>query len=530
MKAWRRAYVALMLTAVMALAIGCTTAVPATTAPAIATPSGHTVVLSDNGMTVTVEDPASVISGGALSLGFESVTNLDVSNPTADDESLQLSWITAMCAPGGKFRLSPQGAGWLLEVLTLQVAPSVTPGNGVICAGGPITLTVRLSLTRPIPVAAIQVSLPPDTSGAIPTDVPASPDVVAFPGDVLGLPVHTVASALDLIAHGATAGREIAVAGYWQMAGTISCPPWLDYASRAMPDCNPEYLADSDLHLRLGAQSAGPALRPVIDDEATDPLDALSNGTRRIVAVGHAGDPRAWGCVVNPVSRCLANFFIDRVVWVEGADAGTDVVPTVYLTRGTAPRLSPQAAVAAATTALPAGVLVTVVPTEAVWAPTIDPRVRGGVQGLIWIARAITGPVDSAGTAALDEVVIDDDSGKILQRLSVASPAEYRPATVVLSAGHGNGGTYDVELTDGTIILTGSTSNGAQAPVVLEAGDYRILAWAGHAPPSNPPASACSRNIHVSALEQVSFAASFGGLNLDSGPCTWDRVPTPTPY
>ena len=399
------------------------------------------------------------------------------------------------------------------------------------CASPVPGVTVAPTATK-APIPAATPAGTPGTSGASPLPAQPSPEVVAFPRELLGLPVQTVAAALDLIAHGGAAGREIAVAGYWQMAGAIPCPPWPDYASGAMPDCNPAYVADSDLHLRLGAQFAGPALRPVIGAEATDPLDALfglAEGARRIVVVGHTGDPRAWGCVFNPVSRCMANFILDRVVWVEGVDAGTAVVPSVYLAPGTKPRLSAQAAVATATTAFPAGTLVTVVPTQAVSAPTIDPRVRAGVQGFVWIARAITGPADSSGTAALDEVVIDDATGKIVQRLSVASSAEYQPATVVLSGGRGNGGTYDVKLADGTIILTGSTSNGAQAPAVLEPGDYRILAWAGNALPSNPPAGACTRDIHVHALEQVSFVASFGGPNYDSGPCTWDRVATPTP-
>ena len=124
---------------------------------------------------------------------------------------------------------------------------------------------------------------------------------------------------------------------------------------------------------------------------------------------------------------------------------------------------------------------------------------------------------------------MDDSTGLVSQRLSVASSADYQPATVVLSGGHGNGGTFDLELPDGTIILTGGTSGFGQAPAVLEAGNYRILAWAGNAPPSNPPAGACTRDIHVRALEHVSFVASFGGPTGDTGPCTWDRVPAPTP-
>jgi hypothetical protein len=226
----------------------------------------------------------------------------------------------------------------------------------------------------------------------------------------------------------------------------------------------------------------------------------------------------------------MGNFILDRVVWVEGRDAPSGIVPSVYIPPGDQPALSSQAAVDTAKAEFPSGTLLTVFPAQAISAPTIDPRISAQMQGFVWIARAITGPADSSGTAPLDEVVIDDATGQVVQRSSVASSADYQPASVVLSGGRGNGGTWDVELPDGTIILTGRTSASGQQPAVLESGDYRLLAWAGNAPPSNPPAGACTRDIHVHALEQLWYVASFGGQNYDKGPCTWDRVPVPTPH
>jgi len=342
----------------------------------------------------------------------------------------------------------------------------------------------------------------------------------------------------------------MAVAGYWNMPPfPLSCPGSPDYPNGAVPDCNPMYLADSDIHLgsysdptnpyslKTWNEATGPALRPVIDAEAEGAIETIWQGVsfesplrtqaRRIVVVGHAGDPRAWACVYTPKSECMTNFVLDRVVWVEGQDAAISLVPPSY-PRDRQPILSPEAAVAAATAEFGSGTLLTVLPIEAIWAPTIDPRVRAGVEGWVWIARAIVAPVDSAGTAPLEEVVLDDSTGSVVQRLSVSSSADYQPATLILNGGRGNGGTYDVALPDGTILLTGSTSAGANASAVLEMGDYRLLAWAGNAPPSNPPAGACVLDIHVRALEQVSYAASFGGPNYDKGPCTWDRVgPSP---
>ncbi len=465
--------------------------------------------------------------------------------------------------------------GWLLPRTVPPIAgPAGTPLPGATL--GPLPPTPAPTLPAGVPPTAGPANPLPTAGPAAPTAAPSfgpaespaptagapspspspspspNPAVVPFPADAFGLPVRNVASALDLVAHDGAAGREIAVAGYWNMPSfPYSCPPGPDYGTGAVPDCLLMYLADSDLHLGVYSNpsdpstltqwspATGPALRPVIDAEAEGTVEAIWAGVpfnapvriaaRRVVVVGHVGDPRAWACVYTPTSQCMANFVLDRVVWVEGQVSTATTVPPSY-PRKEPPTLSPEAAVELAKAAFPSGTVLTVLPIEAASAHTIDPRIRAGLSGFVWIARAIDGPADASGTAPLDEVVIDDSTGQVLQRMSVASSADYQPATVVLSGGRGNGGTFDVELPDGTVIMTGGTSGSAQAPAVLEAGDYRILAWAGNAPPSNPPAGACTRDIHVRALEHASFVASFGGPTYDTGPCTWDRVPAPTPY
>lgn len=456
---------------------------------------------------------------------------------------------------GGALLLPRVGPG-IGPVSVAPSAPTAAPVHASSATLAPLEPVATqpapaLPTSAPAPVPSAEPAVPSATSSASPSPSESlNPDEVAFPALAQGLPVQNVASAIELIARGAASGREIAVGGYWNMPGSpYPCPPGRDSASGAVPDCLLMYLADSDLHLGVYSSPTDPtslkewraatvpALRPVIDAEAEGTIEAIWHdvpfnsplriAARRVVVLGHAGDPRAWACVSTPVSQCAANFVLDRVVWVEGRRVAIAPVPPSY-PRKTSPALSPQAAVDVAGAAFSSATVLTVLPIEALLAPTIDPRIRAGVDGFVWIARAITGPADSSGTAPLDEVVISDSTGQVVQRLSVAAGANYQPATVVLSGGRGNGGTYDVELPDGTVILTGSTSNGAVQPAVLEAGDYRVLAWAGGATADNPPPGACTRDIHVHALQHVWLVASFGGPNYDSGPCTWDRVPPRT--
>jgi hypothetical protein len=486
--------------------------------------------------------------GGRLSFGFASISAAATTVVVLVVAVLVGAWLIPRGVPQVAGPVSSPAPA--ATAGPFQPTPPPTQAVSVPATAGPASNPApTLGPAKPTaaPATFPAESPAPETSSPSPSPSPLpNPAVVPFPAEALGLPVQNVASALDLIAHGGANGREIAVAGYWNMPGyPYSCMPYPDYGTGAAPDCLLMYLADSDLHLGTYSDPAdpnslkswgpptGPALQPVINQEVTGVVDAIFPGApydlplgtaaRRVVIAGHTGDPRAWACVFTPTSQCMGNFILDRVAWVEGRDAPSGVTPSVYIAPGDQPVLSSQAAVDTVQSEFPSGTLLTVFPTQAALAHTIDPRIRAGTTGLVWIARAISGPADASGTAPLDEVVIDDSTGQVLQRLSAASSADYQPATVVLSGGRGNGGTFDVELPDGTVILTGDTA-------VLEAGDYRILAWTGNAPPSNPPAGACTKDIHLHALEHASFVASFGGPTYDTGPCTWDRVPAPTPY
>ncbi len=132
------------------------------TAPPSPTPSAAssvaTLALTGDGAYVTFEDPTSVISSGTIvDEGFDFPNGVEVSNPSGDPGSLQLTWPSAMCAPGARFRISPEGAGWLLDAQALQVRPPGAPTGGPSCAGGQITIRIRLSLARPISAAQVRV-------------------------------------------------------------------------------------------------------------------------------------------------------------------------------------------------------------------------------------------------------------------------------------------------------------------------------------------------------------------------------------
>jgi hypothetical protein len=146
----------------------------------------------------------------------------------------------------------------------------------------------------------------------------------------------------------------------------------------------------------------------------------------------------------------------------------------------------------------------------------------------------MSGSAASDGTAPMQEVVIDDATGKTVLLLPVDPGAAYQPAILALEADlqgtsgyNGNTPFFSVESKAGGGIVSGTLGLFAKPPVV-DAGAYTLRAWLANFDLATPgPAhDGCQKDVQLESLATLGFTATFP----DKGHCSWDGNPFPTPF
>jgi hypothetical protein len=438
------------------------------------------------------------------------------------------------------------GYHWSMDPTDIEFADTTTE----VCDGLPSDVEKRaITSDRYCPWSAkvIAIESAPFSADASPTTATgspaASPTAVAIPTETaLGLPVRTVGEAIGIIASGGANGRAIAVGGFWADPGPISCPPSSEPSTGIEDFCNLRALMETDQHLGTSNGNSSSWVRPMPpfirpETPETTGLDAIwgdgqgSNGflrpNTRVVVIGHSDDPRLFGCVGASSSPCATAFVVDRIVAINGEPVDPASSSSQLKTAMTL-----DAAEVAANAAFPGDShLLTIVPLPASQAPAMDPRLDVGVDGIVWVARAVVGVPDDRGTAGVEEVVIDDATGLAVRDLRLAFSSDYRPGAVVVQTRVPNGrqpyqSFVGVLVSGGTRVLWGEPGL-----LVLDQGDHVLRAWRasvtdqqpGEPPESGTPREACTLELHVGALQRLSYTATWTG----TGPCSWRATPTP---
>ncbi len=323
------------------------------------------------------------------------------------------------------------------------------------------------------------VPTPAEASGSAPTTV-SSPDA-AVPRGVASLPVLSVAQAVALIAAGNLDGQTAAVAGYYY-AVIPSCPAPDRYIGPLESWCSFTAFTDRPEDARLcrpdgdnGTSCSRPtatSLTPFLVSETGGAIPfhegVLGGGFDPVplVLIGHAGDARQWRCTEQTQSACARAFVVDRVAWADGQAVPLTAPQTGDQATGRAvvPRLT--LAQAAADAGIGDGLL-TGAAFRAGDLATVDPRENLAGDGIVWLLRSLgpgTGP-----TRPLNEQIIDDTTGKLIETLPLALAAAYRPARLWQSAtvagldccGGQEFAFYRVVASDGMLLYDGMVSGGS---------------------------------------------------------------------
>ena len=277
---------------------------------------------------------------------------------------------------------------------------------------------------------------------------PSSDALAGFPTEILGLPVHSVSEAIALRDAGKLDGRAVAVAGYFvERAVALPCPAPMVRSPLTEPcTIGSSYLMETPEQVETIVRTGNS-----IDEGFREPESAhlapffqtlsesvdLWQGQPRdkplepkpVILIGHVGDPLEWFCPSSARNECMSDFVVDKMAWVDGSPV--DHKPIVYPQQT---HLSVGDARDLVINALPTGSTVVALgglepATEGV--ASIDPRVPAPAANA-WVARALVGAIDGSGTRALQQVVLDDTTGKVVDERPVATPAKDAPAAVFL--------------------------------------------------------------------------------------------------
>ena len=413
-------------------------------------------------------------------------------------------------------------------------------------------------------------SSPSAGTSASPARVSASPSATvppsagAFPSEVGGLPVISVARADELLRSGQLDGQAVAVAGYFDQF-TPSCPYPGRYIGPLEDWCRFVSFTDTRASAKLcqpeGAngvscsQPSGTNLSPWFMTETSgNAWSWVSGGATgdpaALVLIGHAGDARQWQCTAATHAECARAFVVDRVAWANGSD----VPPTAPETGGQdsgkviTPRMTLDQVAAAAG-------LGDDLATGAAFSKgdvaTIDPRWNFAGDDIVWLVRSLGQAAGAEGTGPRPETVwlVDDTTGKVIDSHPLKLDASYQPARLwQMATVHGLDccagdvlAFYRVSSDAGAAayegMVRGDESGGQDGttygggymstPLVLPAGSYSVAAWL--APYSvgvaGAPQGECSTRVTLRALDNV-------GLNADFPPnraCTFGPAPSPSP-
>lgn len=383
-----------------------------------------------------------------------------------------------------------------------------------------------------------------------------------FPTQVGGLPVITVARALDLLQGGKLDGRAVAVSGYYNEFDP-SCPYPGRYIGPLESWCRLVAFTDAAADAQIcepfgsnGTSCHGPAgmhLEPFfVSETGGDPWSRAGAGSgdpAALVLIGHAGDARRLQCLSATADACAAAFVVDRVAWADGEDVPLVAAETGDQQSGApiSPRLRLDQVAAAA------GVGNSVLAAGAFRVgdiATVDPRWNLAGDKIVWFLRS-AGPAGESGDEARTETVwlVDDTTGSVLTSQPATVDAAYHAAKLFRTATvHGlDCCTGDVtaldriEAADGTVayegLLSGSETGtqdtttfggtyGSQL-LVLPPGRYTVATWLATDDKgvAGTPYDACTTSIELAPAQLALLDADFPAGQA----CTARPAPVPTP-
>ncbi len=396
-------------------------------------------------------------------------------------------------------------------------------------------------------IRVVVVSTPsPDGTGPRPSGPPAtasagasSPVGAEFPSIVAGMPVVSVAQAVELLQRGDLDGRAVAVAGYFFQA-MPSCPAPMRYISPLEDWCRFVAFTDDAASATLcsyGSNSvscrppSGTHLAPFIVSETSGALPSASDGKPMPqVLIGHAGDARQWQCAADTQEACGRAFVVDRIAWANGHDVTLTALEPWDQTTGK--RLVPRLTMDQATAALDLGDhAVAAAAFRAGDISTVDPRWNLAGDDIVWIVRSIgDGDSSSDATRSVTVSLVDDASGNLVDAHDLALDATYRPArlwTIATTNGieccagdvypfygvrSGDGTTvHDGMVQGGTYGREDATTYGPGVPLVLSPGTYSDTVWLASLDRGviGPPTGACSTEVTLGELDDVMLEAVF---------------------
>ncbi len=395
-----------------------------------------------------------------------------------------------------------------------------------------------------------------------PSEGTVTPPDGTFPSEVAGLPVITVAQAVELLGSGKLDGQAVAVAGYYNEVA-LPCPFPNRYVGPLESWCRMVAFTDTRGAAQLCqpegsnggscSEPSGTYLAPFFMSETSGDAETWQNGTEPValVLISHAGDARQWQCTSAAQAECASAFVVDRIAWA----AGHDVPPAAPQTgdqqsgKTIAPRMT-LAQVAAA-----AGVgddLLTAAPFRAGDIATVDPRWNMAGDNVVWLVRSLASATGSDAPEARPETVwlVDDATGRVIDSHPLKLAGDYQPARLwQMATAHGVGccsndvsAFYRVESGDGTVVYEGLVSGGRSSgtdsttygganlsgpPLDLSAGSYSITAWLAPYDPgvTSTPRDECSTHVNLRPLDDVALNADYP-LNQA---CTFEPAPSPEP-
>jgi hypothetical protein len=461
----------------------------------------------------------------------------DVSVP--DD----LRWPTAASAPPRRWAIGSAGAWGRLAV-----------------AGVVAVVMVGVFLNLPTPTGPAHPSTPPASGSALPASQPPN---ATFPSEVAGLPVISVADAVDLLQSGKLDGQAVAVAGYYDQF-TPSCPYPGRYIGPLESWCRFVAFTDTRASAKLcqpeGAngmscsQPSGTNLAPHFMSETSgNAWSWLTGGATdepaALVLIGHAGDARQGQCTAATQAECASAFVVDRVAWAEGHDVPPAAPETGDQQTGKV--ITPRMTLAQVAAAVGLGDdLLTGAAFRKGEIATIDPRWNFAGDDIVWLVRSLGQATGSGAGETRPETVwlVDDATGRVIDSHPLALDSGYQPARLwQMATVHGLDccaddvlAFYRVTSGDSTVVhegmVPGGSSGGADSttygggygssPLVLPPGGYSITAWL--APYAGgvvgTPRDECSTQVSLRPLDDVA-------LNADYPPnqaCTFQPAPSPT--
>ncbi len=390
------------------------------------------------------------------------------------------------------------------------------------------------------------------------------PTASAFPSEVGGLPVISVASADALLRSGKLEGRAVAVAGYYDQF-TPSCPYPGRYIGPLEGWCRFVAFTDTSASAQLCqpegsngmscSQPSGTRLAPFFMSETSGNAWSWMTGgatgkPAALVLVGHAGDARQWQCTAATQAECASVFVVDRIAWAEGQG----LPPTAPETGGQdsgkviTPRMTLDQVAAAIGLS---DDLLTGAPFRKGDIATVDPRWNLVGDNVVWLVRSLAPAVDSGVAETRPENVwlVDDATGKVIDSHPLKLASDYQPARLwQMATAHGveccagnvfpfyrvgtGGGTvvYEGMVTGGSSGGSGYTTYGGgygSGVLVLPAGRYSITVWLATYDGGvvGTPRDECSTKVTLRPLDDVALNADFPANKA----CTFGPAPSPSP-